>query len=112
MGAAIFNRGGQVNASGSTFTGNQATGGNGLDVVSCGGGVAGNGGDGRGGAIFTYNGSLADTGNSFGGNQVNGGAGGTKCAGQNCFAGLAGAAGSTNTGAILAPYLTINCGGF
>lgn len=84
MGAAIFNRSGQINVSGSTFNGNLATGGNGLDVASCGGGVAGNGGDGRGGAIFNYNGNLANNGNSFGGNQVNGGAGGATYNGGDC----------------------------
>jgi len=81
FGGAIYNEGGSLIATGVTFTGNQATGGNGgqgSGVQQLGGQPTqgGAGGDGRGGAIYSLGGSNTLTGCTFESNRAEGGAGG------------------------------------
>ena len=62
MGGAIFNRGGTVDVSNCTFTGNTATGGSGNQN-----------GQGLGGAVFNYNGTSSIINCTFSGNTANDG---------------------------------------
>ena len=72
LGGAIFNDGGSLTVSTSTFNGNTAQGGNG----TIGSEATGGGGSGYGGAVFNNNGSLQTIGVTYSDNQVVSGTGG------------------------------------
>jgi filamentous hemagglutinin family protein len=77
MGGAVFNNGGTVGITNSTFSSNQVQGGNGGLTPSGGSSQGGDGGSGYGGAVFNNaSGTLTLTHNTFHNNQARGGMGG------------------------------------
>lgn len=77
MGGAIFNDGGTVTGTDSTFSGNSVTGGNSTSVFIGGAANAGEGGDALGAAIFNLNGELTLTHVTIAGNTATAGTGAT-----------------------------------
>jgi CSLREA domain-containing protein len=106
LGSAVFNSGGTVNATDSTFDANEAWGGNGGSANSSSETGGGGGAGSAAGTIFSAGGTVNVTTSTFSSNFVRGGVGG---ASDMCFAGVdGGSGGHAYGGAIFGDAATIS----